>query len=463
MSSPFIWGGNNTSTNLQAGFVQGGGSSAGIFTGSVDPSLIATFGNPGSLYQSSSGRVFIKNDSGTTTNWSAINSAGNAVMVASSSTTSIPNGSATDIIYSSVIKDTYSGYNPSTGVFTVPSGQAGDFIVTGCWYSGTNFPSAIAGRQFTAHIYVNGTIHSSGVSLVQNSTVSDQIQARVVALVPNLSAGDTVKIVGYQDINSSTAAVLSGGANVNYFSLFRIGGSASLSGSSSNVILSASSGVVSFGGGGPSADSNLTLTITTTGNPVILSLVQDGSGNNAYIGLDANAAGQFLIYRNGSAITAQGINNPSSTGVLTMPSGAVNYIDTPAAGTYTYQIYRINATGNLLYGYVKLAAYELSSGSSGGGGGSSGITRSILNISTNTTAAAAVRTDYVYNVSGTTTLTLPTAVGNTNRYTVKNDGVSTVTVNFTSGQTADGSSSVALTRANMSLDFISNGTNWEIN
>jgi hypothetical protein len=48
--------------------------------------------------------------------------------------------------------------------------------------------------------------------------------------------------------------------------------------------------------------------------------------------------------------------------------------------------------------------------------GSVGITRSVNIISSNTNAGAAAATDYVYLVSGTTTLTLPTAVGNTNRY-----------------------------------------------
>ncbi|MDB5160332.1 MAG: hypothetical protein JWO99_595 [Candidatus Saccharibacteria bacterium] len=93
-------------------------------------------------------------------------------------------------------------------------------------------------------------------------------------------------------------------------------------------------------------------------------------------------------------------------------------------------------------------------------GGGSGVTRSVLNISTATTAGAITATDYVYNVSGTTTLTLPTAVSNTNRYTVTNTGSNVVTVATTSSQTIDGSVSAAMPIANMSLDFVSNGSNW---
>lgn len=89
----------------------------------------------------------------------------------------------------------------------------------------------------------------------------------------------------------------------------------------------------------------------------------------------------------------------------------------------------------------------------------SGAVRSISSVSTATVAAAATGTDYVYLVSGTTTLTLPTAVGNTNRYTAINSGSNTVTVNTTGGQTITGSASITI-KPNDSYDFISNNTNW---
>lgn len=93
---------------------------------------------------------------------------------------------------------------------------------------------------------------------------------------------------------------------------------------------------------------------------------------------------------------------------------------------------------------------------------SSGISRSLNTISTNTTALASAATDYIYYVSGVTTLTLPTAVSNTNRYSVTNTGVSTVTVATTSAQTINGSTSATLPIPNMSLDFVSNGANWVV-
>lgn len=96
-------------------------------------------------------------------------------------------------------------------------------------------------------------------------------------------------------------------------------------------------------------------------------------------------------------------------------------------------------------------------------GGGSGITRSVNSISTPTTGAAAASTDYVYLVSGTTTFTLPTAIGNTNLYTVKNVGSGTVTVATTSAQTIDGGSTAVLTASLQgSIDFISDAANWAV-
>lgn len=131
-----------------------------------------------------------------------------------------------------------------------------------------------------------------------------------------------------------------------------------------------------------------------------------------------------------------------------------NAISTPATGLVIYQtdgtegLYENTSTGwRILYNTPS---------------GGSGITRSVNNISTTTTAGAAASTDYVYLISGTTTLTLPTAVGNTNRYTLKNVGTNTVTINTTSSQTIDGSTSITMAVQYTALDVISDGTNWNI-
>lgn len=95
-------------------------------------------------------------------------------------------------------------------------------------------------------------------------------------------------------------------------------------------------------------------------------------------------------------------------------------------------------------------------------GGGSGITRSINSISGTTTGAAAASTDYVYLCTGTFTYTQPTAVSNTNNYTIKNVSTGIITIVFTSAQNADSLTSITLTQ-NQSLDMISDNANWRIN
>lgn len=91
-----------------------------------------------------------------------------------------------------------------------------------------------------------------------------------------------------------------------------------------------------------------------------------------------------------------------------------------------------------------------------------GITRSIISISAPTTAGSTSGIDYVYLVSGTITITLPTAVGNTNLYTVKNVGTGVVTIATTSAQTIDSSSTIVMPVQYTSVDLISDTANWNI-
>jgi hypothetical protein len=92
-----------------------------------------------------------------------------------------------------------------------------------------------------------------------------------------------------------------------------------------------------------------------------------------------------------------------------------------------------------------------------------GITRGIYSVSTNTAAGSGANVDYVYFVSGSSTITLPTAVGNTNQYTIKNVGTNTISIATTSSQTIDGSASpITINVQYVSLTIISDGTNWNI-
>lgn len=97
-----------------------------------------------------------------------------------------------------------------------------------------------------------------------------------------------------------------------------------------------------------------------------------------------------------------------------------------------------------------------------GGGGGGGITRSINNIAVDTTAGSVSGTDYVYLCAGTLTLTLPTAAGNSNLYTVKNVGAGVITVATTGGETIDADTTITMPIQFTSVDLISNTAAWMI-
>jgi len=142
-------------------------------------------------------------------------------------------------------------------------------------------------------------------------------------------------------------------------------------------------------------------------------------------------------------------------------------------------------TGRLVYEAIKQQTTVIQGGGSGGipqqsgntglflktvngrlvwaaGGSGGGVTRSVLSVSSTTTAAAVSETDYVYLANGTFTITLGTAVGNTNLYTIKNVGTGTITIAFNGAQTGDGSTTMSLPVRYTSVDLISDGTNWNV-
>lgn len=95
------------------------------------------------------------------------------------------------------------------------------------------------------------------------------------------------------------------------------------------------------------------------------------------------------------------------------------------------------------------------------GGVGSGIVRSATVVADNTTGGTSAGTDYVYVASAGIKFTLPTAIGNTNLYTLKNLSNSSVLVAVTAGQDIDGSAT-ALINNNESLSFISNNSVWGV-
>ena len=82
-------------------------------------------------------------------------------------------------------------------------------------------------------------------------------------------------------------------------------------------------------------------------------------------------------------------------------------------------------------------------------------------ISENVVAGNEIGNHYIYLCTGSCTITLPTAVGNFNKYTIKRI-TGTQTINTTLQQTIDDSSFIQLLVDNKSEDIVSNQSNWKI-
>lgn len=102
---------------------------------------------------------------------------------------------------------------------------------------------------------------------------------------------------------------------------------------------------------------------------------------------------------------------------------------------------------------------DITFAASGSGGG---ITRQVNAVNTSLTADSTASTDQVYVCSDGIAVTLPTAVGNSNLYTIKNTAASSVLVATTGGESIDGDTELILATQFTSVDLISDGTNWKI-
>ena len=201
---------------------------------------------------------------------------------------------------------------------------------------------------------------------------------------------------------------------------------------------------------------------TLTGDVTSAGSSFNGSANNTNATVLATVNSNVGSFGSASSVAVQTVNAKglttaaSSVAIQIAESQVTNLVSDLAAkqGTLTLTTVGTSGAATLIANTLNIPNYA-------GGGGSAGITRSISNISTNTTAGAVSLVDYVYFVSSGATLTLPTAVGNTNAYEVTNPGVTNITVNTTSSQTINGNLSMLIS-PNSSRKFYSDTANWRV-
>lgn len=128
-----------------------------------------------------------------------------------------------------------------------------------------------------------------------------------------------------------------------------------------------------------------------------------------------------------------------------------------------YTDLNIKAGANVTLSYQNndnLKTTDLTIASTGGGGG--GTSRNISTVSVSSVVAATASTDIVVIAGAGIKLTMPTAVGNTNLYTIKNKFASSVMVAANGAETIDGDTNIILAIKYVSVDLISDNANWHI-
>lgn len=139
----------------------------------------------------------------------------------------------------------------------------------------------------------------------------------------------------------------------------------------SNYQISASSGLFATASTSYIDVTNLSVTITTTGHPVELSLVSDGNttpGNEASIyaySTTGDTARAEFAFIEGSTLIASHVLEPSISGstspFISIPSSSLRHFYHPPAGTYTYKIQVKKSQGTgfpVSVNYSKLVAAE---------------------------------------------------------------------------------------------------------
>jgi hypothetical protein len=219
-----------------------------------------------------------------------------------------------------------------------------------------------------------------------------------------------------------------------------------------------------------------TITIDDNANSIILAAgINDVYGNlnlknSGYLAFYDADNSNYVAFRGATALGANTLwTLPSADGsanqVLTTNGSGILSWTTPSGGGLTQYVSTLNGfTGGVTLsagtGITFTASSNIITFSTTGSGG--GISRSIATITGSTTGLAAASTDYVYNgnTSGNIIFTMPTAVSNTNRYTVKNSNIGILSIYTTSSQTIDGVTFMNLTRQYQAVDLLSDNSNW---
>ena len=264
-----------------------------------------------------------------------------------------------------------------------------------------------------------GIYIGNDVNLYRSAANTLKTDDNLIIAAPGTVAGSAATIDGSQSLTNKN---LTSGTNT--FPTFN----QNTTGSAATLTTARTIGGVSFNG-----SANIDLPGVNTAGTQNTSGTAAGLSDTLAVGSGGTGVTTITGLVKGTGTTAM-VAATAGTDYVT-PGGALG---TPSSGTLT------NCTGLPLAG---IAATVL--------------IRSIQTVTSTVTLGGNANTDYVVFIGASGVVTLPTAVGNTSRYTIKCVDTASKTLATTSSQTIDGSTSFVLT-VNTSIDLVSDGSNWRI-
>lgn len=321
-------------------------------------------------------------------------------------------------------------YNKTTDTLTVPN-------VTGSAASGLTLTSPDATTPV-------------GVTVTAGSATSGDNDGSNVHLAAGAGSGTGVggDIVGYAGNSDSSDgggfSFAAGNANT-----VGAGGNFTLQGGAGGSVSGGDGGYLNLvGGAGRSSNASGGNILLQPGN-------KNGSGTAGVLKVSNPTNGIYAVLQTSSIATSnKTFTFPNNTGTFALLEAGQTFtadISVPAdAYGAGWNGSNEVPTKNDIYDKIE----TISAGS--------GITRTVTVTSGNYTAGSSSSTDYVYLIAGAHTTTLPTASGNSNRYTFKNNHSVNVTINRDGTDTIEGATSLTLGVAE-AVDLISDGTsNWNV-
>lgn len=241
----------------------------------------------------------------------------------------------------------------------LPSGTASATYSAGTftWQSATSTPATMdMGTIIVRRLVASGngvTIQASG-SLATNYSLT--LPSAVAASNGSLITSDTSGNLTYTTPDNSTLQIT--GGNI----LIKDGGVTRAKQAAVGQQVSSSSGSFTTASTSAVAVTNLNVSITTIGRPVVLSIQPDGTDipPGSSIGNTRAADATYVQIKRGSTVIGTWTTQPNgSSGWATGVS--MTMIDAPAAGTYTYTVYCAVSTalGTGAVTNMVLMAYEL--------------------------------------------------------------------------------------------------------